>query len=147
MKRLHVHVAVRDLEASVRYYTTLYGMPPTVHQHDYAKWLLEDPRVNFAISARDRSPGLDHLGIQVEEATELETVTARLRNAQQTLTIETDAHCCYARSNKTWSIDPSGIRWENFHTYGTSTTYGPESSLAASACCSDSSNCSTTKPV
>jgi catechol 2,3-dioxygenase-like lactoylglutathione lyase family enzyme len=124
MNRLHVHVAVRDLDASIRYYTTLFGSRPTVHKDDYAKWMLEDPRVNFAISAHGRSAGVDHLGIQVETPAELATMTARLRSAEQGLREETDAHCCYARSDKTWSTDPSGVRWESFHTHGEITTYG-----------------------
>ncbi|MHB8405016.1 MAG: ArsI/CadI family heavy metal resistance metalloenzyme [Gammaproteobacteria bacterium] len=144
MNRLHVHVAVRDLDTSIRYYTTLFGSRPTVHKDDYAKWMLEDPRVNFAISARGRSAGVDHLGIQVETPAELAAITARLRSAGQGLREETDAHCCYARSDKTWSTDPSGIRWESFHTHGEITRCGldtaPESS---SACCSSPAACGT----
>ena len=124
MQRLHVHVAVTDLEASMRYYTTLFGTGPAVRKQDYAKWMLEDPRVNFAISARSRSAGVDHLGIQVDEPSELAAITARLRSAEQGLRQETDAHCCYARSDKTWSTDPQGIRWESFHTHGEITRYG-----------------------
>ena len=123
MNRLHVHVAVRDLDESVRYYSTLFGAQPLVRQQDYAKWMLEDPRVNFAISARGRTPGVAHLGIQVEQPAELAAITARLRGAERELCQESDAHCCYARSDKTWSTDPSGIRWESFHTHGEITSY------------------------
>ena len=137
MKRMHVHVAVTDLEASMRYYTTLFGTGPTVRKEDYAKWMLEDPRVNFAISARGRAPGVDHLGIQVEEPAALAEITARLHSAEQGLRQETDAHCCYARSDKTWSTDPSGIRWESFHSHGEITSYGldAEPAEARTACC------------
>ncbi|HVC37401.1 MAG TPA: ArsI/CadI family heavy metal resistance metalloenzyme [Gammaproteobacteria bacterium] len=130
MNRLHVHVAVRDLDESIRYYTMLFGSRPTVHKDDYAKWMLEDPRVNFAISARGLSAGVDHLGIQVEEPSELAAINARLRSAEQGLREETDAHCCYARSDKTWSTDPQGIRWESFHTHGEITTYGLDAASA-----------------
>ncbi|MBU6470002.1 MAG: glyoxalase/bleomycin resistance/dioxygenase family protein [Gammaproteobacteria bacterium] len=136
MNRLHVHVAVRDLEESIRYYASLFGSAPTVHKHDYAKWLLEDPRVNFAISARGREPGVDHLGIQVEEPQQMAAITARLSAAENAARQESDAHCCYARSDKTWSTDPSGIRWESFHTHGEITTYGLDTAEAGpkSAC-------------
>lgn len=132
MNRLHVHVAVRDLAESVRYYTTLFDSAPTVCKDDYAKWMLEEPRVNFAISARGRVPGVDHLGIQVEEPQQLAAITARLSAAKNTTREESDAHCCYARSDKTWSTDPSGIRWESFHTHGDITTYGLDTAAAGS---------------
>lgn len=136
MNRLHVHVAVPDLSKSVRFYSALFGAEPTVRKHDYAKWMLEDPRVNFAISARGRVPGVDHLGIQVEELQQLTAITARLSAAENTTREESDAHCCYARSDKTWSTDPSGIRWESFHTHGEITTYGLDTSETSgrSAC-------------
>lgn len=136
MNRLHVHVAVPDLSKSVRFYSALFGAEPTVRKHDYAKWMLEDPRVNFAISARGRVPGVDHLGIQVEEPQQLAAITARLSAAENTTREESDAHCCYARSDKTWSTDPSGIRWESFHTHGEITTYGLDTSETSgrSAC-------------
>lgn len=136
MNRLHVHVAVRNLAESVRYYATLFGAEPTVRKDDYAKWMLEDPRVNFAISARGRAPGVDHLGIQVEEPPALAAITARLQAAEASIKQEGDAHCCYARSDKTWSTDPSGIRWESFHTHGTVITYGLDATPAQpkSAC-------------
>ncbi|MGA9853065.1 MAG: ArsI/CadI family heavy metal resistance metalloenzyme [Gammaproteobacteria bacterium] len=143
MNRLHIHVAVRGLAESIRYYTTLFGTEPIVHKNDYAKWMLEDPRVNFAISARGRLPGVDHLGIQVEEPVALAKITARLQAADASIRQETDAHCCYARSDKTWSTDPSGIRWESFHTHGDITSYGldaasvsrPATGTCGTACC------------
>ncbi|MGH8337169.1 MAG: ArsI/CadI family heavy metal resistance metalloenzyme [Gammaproteobacteria bacterium] len=137
MNRLHVHVAVRDLAESIRYYTILFGSEPSVHKDDYAKWMLEDPRVNFAISARGPLPGVDHLGIQVEEPATLAVITARLQAAETATRQESDAHCCYARSDKTWSTDPSGIRWESFHTHSDITTYGLDTAPAKpqAACC------------
>lgn len=136
MKRLHVHVAVRDLGESIRFYSTLFGSEPNVRKEDYAKWMLEDPRVNFAISARGRTPGVDHLGIQVEQPAELAEITHRLRAAESAIREEADAHCCYARSDKTWSTDPSGIRWESFRTHGEITAYGlDQSASGAAACC------------
>lgn len=136
MKRLHVHVAVRDLDESIRFYSTLFGSEPNVRKEDYAKWMLEDPRVNFAISARGRIPGVDHLGIQVEQPAALAEITRRLHAAESAIREEADAHCCYARSDKTWSTDPSGIRWESFHTHGDITAYGPDPSASgAAACC------------
>jgi catechol 2,3-dioxygenase-like lactoylglutathione lyase family enzyme len=136
MNRLHVHVAVRDLAESVRYYVTLFGAEPTVRKDDYAKWMLDDPRVNFAISARGRAPGVDHLGIQTEEPAALAAITARLQAAEASVQKEADAHCCYARSDKTWSTDPSGIRWESFHTHDAITTYGLDTTKSGpkSAC-------------
>lgn len=142
MKRLHVHVAVEDIEKSRAFYSTLFGAEPSVVEPDYAKWMLEDPRVNFAISARGRVGGVDHLGIQVETADELAGIAARLKAAEQATVSETDAACCYARSDKEWAVDPSGIRWESFLTHGRITTYGEGSQFdvkaaepSASACC------------
>ena len=138
MKRLHVHVAVEDIEKSRAFYSTLFGAEPSVVEADYAKWMLEDPRVNFAISARGRVGGVDHLGIQVETADELAGIAARLKATVS----ETDTACCYARSDKEWAVDPSGIRWESFLTHGRITTYGEGSQFdvkaaepSASACC------------
>ena len=124
MKRLHVHVAVENVEESVRFYSVLFGGPPSVLKGDYAKWMLDDPRVNFAISARGRAPGVDHLGIQVEASEELAEVAERLRSAEAKLFDEGPTTCCYARSEKAWVRDPSGVSWETFHTTGESTTYG-----------------------
>jgi len=124
MKRLHVHVAVGDLSQSVSFYSALFAAKPTVLKADYAKWMLDDPRVNFAISARGREPGLDHLGIQTESQEELHEVYARLRKAGGNIIEQGDTTCCYAKSEKSWTDDPAGIAWETFHTTGESTVYG-----------------------
>lgn len=124
MKRLHVHVAVTDLSHSVHFYSALFAATPTVVKTDYAKWMLEDPRVNFAISTRGREPGLDHLGIQVENASELNEVYARLHDAGGEVIEQGQTACCYAKSEKFWIEDPAGISWETFLTTGESTTYG-----------------------
>lgn len=126
MKRLHVHVSVRDLDTSVRFYTRLFAAEPTVHKDDYAKWMLEDPRVNFAISQRDGKPGVQHLGIQVENRAELAAVYARLRLAEDPMIEEGATTCCYARSEKSWIDDPQGVPWESFLTTGESTEYGTD---------------------
>jgi hypothetical protein len=141
MKRMHVHVAVESLQHSVDFYSALFDAPPTVIKPDYAKWMLDDPRVNFAISTRGRDPGLDHLGIQVESKTELHEVYGRLRKAGGTVIEQGDTACCYANSEKSWIDDPSGIAWETFHTTGESIHYGDGSGerearvARAKACC------------
>ena len=114
MKRLHVHVSVDDLAQSIRFYSTLFAAEPTVLKDDYAKWMLEDPRVNFAISTRGRQPGLDHLGIQVESKDELHEVYARLHEAGGEVIEQGETACCYAKSEKSWIDDPAGISWETF---------------------------------
>jgi catechol 2,3-dioxygenase-like lactoylglutathione lyase family enzyme len=124
MKRMHVHVGVDDLNRSIDFYSTLFAAEPSVVKTDYAKWMLDDPRVNFAISARGREPGLDHLGIQVEGQAELHDVYARLRAAGGTVIDQGQTNCCYAKSEKSWIDDPSGISWETFLTTGDSTDYG-----------------------
>lgn len=141
MKRLHVHVGVKDLGQSVEFYSTLFASPPTVKKPDYAKWMLDDPRVNFAISAGARAAhGIEHLGIQAESETELADVYGRLRSADRPVLDEGRTTCCYAKSRKSWVSDPDGVVWETFYTDGDATTYGasPElGTLAASqsACC------------
>jgi hypothetical protein len=139
VKRLHVHVAVESLGESVRFYSVLFGREPSVRKDDYAKWMLDDPRVNFAISARGRAPGVDHLGIQVEAREELAEVAGRLRSAEAKLFDEGPTTCCYAQSEKAWVRDPSGVSWETFHTTGESTTYGENRAAGekptSSACC------------
>jgi catechol 2,3-dioxygenase-like lactoylglutathione lyase family enzyme len=122
MKRLHVHVSVRDLAESVRF-SELFGAQPTVRKNDYAKWMLEDPRVNFAISRRDGKPGMQHLGIQVEDRAELAEVYERLRRAGRPVIEEGETTCCYAPSEKSWIDDPQGVQWETFLTTGQSTVY------------------------
>jgi catechol 2,3-dioxygenase-like lactoylglutathione lyase family enzyme len=124
MKRLHVHVSVADLAESVRFYSALFAAPPSVAKPDYAKWMLEDPRVNFAVSTRGRPGGLDHLGIQVETPEELQEVYGRLRQADRPVLEEGATTCCYAESEKSWIADPQGLAWEIFLTSGESTVYG-----------------------
>ncbi len=144
MKRLHVHVAVDDLGRSIGFYSTLFAAEPLVVKDDYAKWMLEDPRVNFAISARSAvRPGLDHLGIQVETDDELRDFADRLKDAGEATRDQEAATCCYARSNKSWVNDPTGIRWETFFTFGEATIYGEdETPLAAELkSCGDSASC------
>jgi catechol 2,3-dioxygenase-like lactoylglutathione lyase family enzyme len=141
MKRMHVHVAVDDLNRSIGFYSALFDAQPAVLKTDYAKWMLDDPRVNFAISTRGPEPGLDHLGIQVENKTELREVYARLRKAGGTVIEQGETACCYAKSEKSWIDDPAGIAWETFHTTGENTEYGDgtgerEARVAhAKACC------------
>jgi catechol 2,3-dioxygenase-like lactoylglutathione lyase family enzyme len=126
MKRLHVHVSVSDLEASVRFYSQLFAADPAVHKPDYARWMLEDPRVNFAISQRDGKPGVQHLGIQVEDRTELAQVYQRLRRAARPVIEQGETTCCYAHSEKSWIDDPQGVQWETFLTTGQSSVYGTD---------------------
>lgn len=126
MKRLHVHVSVQDLETSIRFYSQLFAATPTVLKEDYAKWMLEDPRVNFAISQRDGKPGFQHMGIQVENRSELAEVCARLQKAEGPVVEEGATTCCYANSEKSWINDPQGIHWETFLTFGDSTVYGTD---------------------
>ena len=125
MKRLHVHVGVEDIDASIRFYSTLFGAEPSVTKADYAKWMLEDPRVNFAISTGQHAEkGIEHLGIQVESEEELAEVYARLRAADRPVLEEGATTCCYARSEKSWIADPQGVVWETFHTTGEAVDYG-----------------------
>ena len=138
MKRLHVHIAVDDLNRSIGFYSTLFGARPTIRKDDYAKWMLEDPRVNLAISQRQRTTGVDHLGIQVETDNELRELAARLKSAGEQTRDQKATTCCYAQSNKAWVNDPSGIRWETFFTFGEATTYGedePATRATESDCC------------
>src|SRR6266481_1859343 len=124
MKRLHVHVGVENLPNAIGFYSALFATQPAVVKPDYAKWMLDDPRVNFAISTRGKQPGLDHLGIQVESRDELQDVYARLRQAGGTIIEQGQTTCCYAKSEKSWVDDPAGIAWETFFTTGESTHYG-----------------------
>lgn len=124
MKRFHVHVAVEDIDRSIAFYTTLFASAPTVLKPDYAKWMLDDPRVNFAISKRGAAAGIDHLGIQVEDASELADVADRLAFAGSPVLAEKATTCCYAKSDKQWIADPQGIAWETFLTHDEATVYG-----------------------
>ncbi len=131
MKRLHIHVAVDDLAHSVRFYNALFAAEPTVLKPDYAKWMLDDPRVNFAISKRGANSGLQHLGIQVETENELSEVYERLQHAGRPVIEEGETTCCYANSEKSWITDPQGLWWETFLTSGESTVYGGDPLLGA----------------
>lgn len=138
MKRLHVQVSVEDLTESIRFYSTLFAAEPTVLKADYAKWMLDDPRVNFAVSQRGAAPGVEHLGIQVETPDELREVYGRLRQADRLVLEEGATTCCYHQSEKSWISDPQGVSWETFLTTGESTIYGDSpalESLSAGACC------------
>jgi hypothetical protein len=137
MKRMHVHVSVANLEDSVRFYSTLFASQPTVQKPDYAKWMLDDPRVNFAVSQRGHTTGIEHLGIQVENTEELAEVYGRLSKAGRPVIEEQAATCCYAKSDKQWVDDPQGIAWETFLTHGESAVYGNERPAegSAAACC------------
>jgi catechol 2,3-dioxygenase-like lactoylglutathione lyase family enzyme len=150
MKRLHVHVSVDDLAQSIRFYSTLFAAQPTIVKPDYAKWMLDDPRVNFAISTRRAETGLDHLGIQVETPEELKEVYSRLQQAERPVLEEGATTCCYANSEKAWTADPQGLLWESFLTFGESTVYGDNTALTelrtagsnpdTSACCGSKSS-------
>ncbi len=139
MKRLHVHVSVDNLAESIKFYSGMFASAPTVVKDDYAKWMLEDPRVNFAISRRGAEIGLNHLGIQVDSATELEEMHCRLGALQADLEKEEAVACCYARSDKYWVNDPSGIAWETFNTLDTIPVFGEPDKTAtpggSEACC------------
>lgn len=144
MKRLHVHVGVDNLDQSVAFYSALFGTEPSVTKSDYAKWMLEDPRVNFAISCKEgAAKGVEHLGIQVEDGAELADVYGRLKKAGGPVLEEGATTCCYAKSEKSWIADPNGVVWEAFLTQGESTVYGDSpdfdqltgDNAAATACC------------
>ncbi|QKT03730.1 VOC family protein [Ectothiorhodospiraceae bacterium 2226] len=135
MKRLHVHLAVADLEANIRFYSGLFGVAPTVRKDDYAKWMLDDPRVNFAISNRSDKRGLDHLGIQVEDESELGELKTRLERAEAPIEEQTGTACCYMRSDKYWTLDPQGVPWETFHSLEAIPTFNEAPAESQSACC------------
>ena len=152
MKRFHVHVGVEDLEKSIRFYAGLFGAEPTVRKPDYAKWMIEDPRLNFAISQRDGRIGLNHLGLQAESAEELDGVRERFAAADATsVQDEPGASCCYAKSDKHWVTDPQGIAWEGYHSLGeirffdrealdapAAATCGTAAASAPAGCCAPS---------
>ena len=138
MKRLHLHLSVPDLDQAISFYSSLFDAPPSVAKPDYAKWMLDDPSVNFAISARGRATGIDHVGIQLDSAGELAALAARL-NASGSITFDQDATtCCYAQSDKSWVTDPAGVRWEGFVTHGEAASYGEDEAIAepaSTSCC------------
>lgn len=136
MSRLHVHIAVDNLEQNIRFYRALFGCEPTVSKPDYAKWELADPAVNFAISSRGNRSGVDHIGIQADSDAELAAIRSRLEQANIAGREQPGSACCYARSDKYWTQDPQGIAWESFHTLGTIPTFNSgEAETAASGCC------------
>jgi catechol 2,3-dioxygenase-like lactoylglutathione lyase family enzyme len=139
MKRFHVHTHVEDLQANIAFYSKLFGAEPTRVEGDYAKWMLEDPRINFAISTRGSKPGVDHLGIQTDTEEELAGLKAQAQAADITLLDQGETSCCYARSDKYWVTDPQGIAWEQFHTLGNIPVFGESKAAVtdgqANACC------------
>ena len=135
MKRFHVHVSVDDLDASIQFYSTVFGASPTVVKPDYAKWMVDDPRINFAISKRGSATGIDHLGIQVESDEQLTALREQVTGAQIVAQDQPNADCCYARSDKYWTTDPQGIAWETFHTLETIPVYGDTERAQTRACC------------
>lgn len=143
MKTLHVHLAVRDLQESLRFYTALFAAEPAVVKTDYAKWKLQDPRVNFAISQRGAEPGLDHLGIQVESDAELAQMNQRLQAAALPVTSQIGGSCCYVQADKHWTADPQGIAWESFHSLKDVPTFNgvdePANDTQTAACCAGQS--------
>ena len=143
MKRFHVHVAVHDLKQSVRFYKAMFDAEPTVLRDDYAKWQLDDPRINFAISKRGAKTGVDHLGIQAEDGAELGQLRSQLAQADVAIMDQQNATCCYAKSDKHWTIDPQGIAWESFHTLEGAPRYGEDTRIevkeAKAACCAPAS--------
>ncbi len=136
MKRFHIHIGVKDIEKSVEFYTALFGQKPSKLKEDYAKWMLEDPRINFAISTRVSEKGVDHLGIQVDQDSELMELTKRLKNADLGVYDEGESTCCYAESKKAWVQDPSGIAWEAYRTMADAEVFkGHEKQEGAAECC------------
>jgi|SRR5690348_6101632 catechol-2,3-dioxygenase len=140
MKRFHVHVAVHDLEQSIRFYSALFGAQPAVTKPDYAKWMLDDPRINFAISNRASHAGINHLGLQADSGAELEEIGTRLAQADISTSAQKSANCCYAKSDKYWTIDPQGVAWESFHTLEAVPLYGDATDVRIAkpqgeACC------------
>ena len=133
MKRFHVHVAVNDLNKSIAFYSAIFGEEPSVVKPDYAKWMLEDPRINFAISDRGQAPGVNHLGLQAEDDAELEAIHANLKKADTAVLPEKGANCCYAKSDKYWVTDPQGIAWESFRSLGSIPLFGGAETEPASA--------------
>ena len=143
MKRFHVHIHVDDLNASIAFYSKLFFSVPARVEADYAKWMLDDPRINFAISTRGTKAGLDHLGFQVDSEEELGVMKANAEAAEMALINEGETSCCYARSEKHWITDPQGIAWEHFHTLGTIPVFNENTAAEGESCCTPSSNAAT----
>jgi catechol 2,3-dioxygenase-like lactoylglutathione lyase family enzyme len=141
MKRFHIHLSVQDIAESIRFYSKLFGTAPSVTKDDYAKWMLDDPRINFAISRRGHALGVNHLGFQVDSDAELDRLREQVAQADISALDEKGANCCYARSNKYWIEDPQGIPWETFHSLNEIPIYGEDRALKPDA---DSAYC---KPV
>ena len=137
MKRFHMHIAVDNLQDNIHFYSALFGTEPTISKPDYAKWMLDDPLINFAISARGAKPGLDHVGIQVDSDESLYEINQRLAQAHLPAAEQKSAQCCYAASNKYWTVDPQGIAWEAFHSLTTIPTFGQDTSIPVKtkSCC------------
>ncbi len=136
MKRMHLHLGVKNIAESVRFYSALFGADPVKLKPDYAKWMLEDPRINFAISTRAANIGVDHLGIQVDSADELDALRAQINQANIAMHGDGEATCCYAKSEKSWLEDPNGVAWEAYHTMADAHIFsGHDEQAAASACC------------
>ena len=139
MKRMHIHIAVNELTKSIGFYSTFFGTPPSVEREDYAKWNLNDPAMNFAISKRGHTSGINHLGIQVESESELKEIAQRLDETEITSSKQEGTSCCYAHSNKHWVLDPQGIAWESFYTLGDIPIFGEDTKTdsgdESSACC------------
>lgn len=133
MKRFHVHMSVEDLGRNIEFYTRLFGAGPQVAKPDYAKWMLEDPRINFAISARKGRAGIEHLGLQVDSADELGGLQQAMLAAGTDVTAEKGANCCYAKSDKYWAVDPQGVPWEAFHTLSEARHYGSDAGAVVAA--------------
>lgn len=127
MKRMHMHIGVTDLDRAIAFYSALFGAEPTVRRDDYAKWRLDDPSVNLAVSLNGRE-GIDHVGLDVDSDEELASVEARLKAAGERVAEDRGAQCCYAESDKSWARDPAGVVWETFHTMGEARIYGEDAS-------------------
>ena len=139
MKRIHIHIGVEKLDESIRFYSAIFGAEPVKTKPDYAKWMLEDPRVNFAISTRASKTGVDHLGIQVDDNDELQEIRTRLKAADMAVFEEGEAVCCYAKSEKSWVQDPAGIAWEAYRTMEDAQIFSSKEAVSVSACCAEPS--------
>ena len=139
MNRMHIHVGVTNLEQSIDFYNALFGAQPVKVKDNYAKWMLDDPRINFAISTGGEKIGVDHLGLQVDSSSELEQVRERIKTAEMAVFDEGETVCCYARSDKSWVQDPSGVAWEAYHTMEDAELFSISSPVTAEACCTPES--------